>query len=75
MDNTAKTSPKDMGKWKVALHSTYRLRITLTLTKNTQLGPWLHPGPTGWVYSLYQYHMFKKRTRVDILSTTPTKTR
>ena len=75
MNNTAKTSPKDLVKWQVALNSTYRLIITLTLTKNTQLVPWLHPGPTGWVYSPSQDHILKKRERVDILSTTPTKKR
>ena len=32
------------GKWQAVLHSTYRLRRTLTLSELTQLGPWLHPG-------------------------------
>ena len=60
MDNTAKKSPRDLGKQQLALHSTYRLMIILTLTKNTQLGPWIHPGSTGWVYSPSQDHIYKK---------------
>ena len=39
----SKPNQKIWGKWQAALHSTYRLRKTLTLSKQTQLGTWLHP--------------------------------
>ena len=39
----SKPNQKIWEKWQAALHSTYRLRKTLTLSKQTQLGTWLHP--------------------------------
>ena len=44
-----KPHQKIWGRWQAGLHSTYSLIRTLTLTKNIQLGPWLHLGLTGWV--------------------------
>ena len=71
----SKPNQKIWGIWHAALHSTYRLIINLTLSKQMQLGPWLHPGSTGWVYSPSQDRIWEKCTRVDSLYPTPTKKR
>ena len=47
----------------------------LTLSKQTHLGPWLHPGSTGWVYSPSKDRIFLKTTRVYSLFPTTNKTR
>ena len=56
----SKPNQKICEKWQAALHSTYRLRITLPPSKQTKLGPWIHPGSTVWVYYTYQDHILKK---------------
>ena len=63
MDYTVQTQPKDMGKWQYALHSTYRLIRTLTLSKKMQIGPWLNPGSIGRVYYPPQDHILKEKSQ------------
>ena len=59
------TQPKPHQKvwetWQAALQSAYRMRRNPTPTLNTQLGPWLHPVSTIWVYSPSQYRILKKQ--------------